>query len=59
MRGRYFRDMSIVRAHADRVVPVPKENEVVIYRSFFKARLRKLDRQQRYERDAKANVKSA
>jgi hypothetical protein len=37
MRGRYFRDMSIVRADADRVVPAPEENEVMIYRSFFKA----------------------
>jgi hypothetical protein len=41
MRGRYFRDISIVRAdNGDRIVPVPEENEVVIYRSFFKARLR-------------------
>jgi hypothetical protein len=41
MRGRYFRDMSIVRAdNRDRIVPVPEENEVVIYRSFFKAGLR-------------------
>jgi hypothetical protein len=31
MRGRYFRDMSIVRADADRAVPAPEENEVVIY----------------------------
>jgi hypothetical protein len=40
MRGRYFRDMSIVRAGGDNNVPAPEENEVVIYRSFFKARLR-------------------
>jgi hypothetical protein len=40
MRGRYFRDMSIVRAGGDNNVPTPKENEVVIYRSFFKAGLR-------------------
>jgi len=39
MKGRYFRDMSIVRADGDNV-PAPKENEVVIYRSFFKAGLR-------------------
>jgi hypothetical protein len=32
--------MSIVRADADRVVPTPEENKVVIYRSFFKAGLR-------------------
>jgi hypothetical protein len=40
MRGRYFQDMSIVRADVDRAIPAPKENEVVIYRSFFKAGLR-------------------
>jgi hypothetical protein len=41
MRERYFRDISIVRAdNRDRTVPVPEENEVVIYQSFFKARLR-------------------
>jgi hypothetical protein len=39
MRGRYFRDMSIVRADGDNNVPTPEEDEVVIYRSFFKARL--------------------
>jgi hypothetical protein len=32
MRGRYFRDISIVRAdNGDMTIPVPKENEVVIY----------------------------
>jgi hypothetical protein len=31
--------MSIVRADVDRAVPAPEENEVVIYRSFFKAGL--------------------
>jgi hypothetical protein len=40
MRGRYFRDMSIVRAGGDNNVPAPEENEVVIFRSFFKSRLR-------------------
>jgi hypothetical protein len=40
MIGRYFRDMSIVRAdNGDRTVPIPEENEVVIYQSFFKAGL--------------------
>jgi hypothetical protein len=40
MRGRYFRDISIVRAdNGDRIVPVPEENELIIYRSFFKAGL--------------------
>jgi hypothetical protein len=32
--------MSIVRASGDNNVPAPEENEVVIYRSFFKAGLR-------------------
>jgi hypothetical protein len=40
MRGRYFRDMSIVRAGGDNNVHAPEENKVVIYRSFFKAGLR-------------------
>jgi hypothetical protein len=40
MRGRYFRDMSIVRADVDRAVLAPEENEVEIFRSFFKAGLR-------------------
>jgi hypothetical protein len=40
MRGRYFRDMSIMRAGGDNNVPAPEEDEVVIYRSLFKAGLR-------------------
>ena len=40
MRGRYFRDISIVRAGKDNNTHAPKENEVVIFRSFFKAGLR-------------------
>jgi hypothetical protein len=40
MRGRYFRVMSIVRIGGDNIVPAPEEDEVVIYRSFFKAGLR-------------------
>jgi hypothetical protein len=40
MRGRYFREMSIVRAGGDDNVPAPEENEVVIFRSFFIAGLR-------------------
>jgi hypothetical protein len=41
MRGRYFRDVSIVRAdNGDKTSPAPEENEVVIFRSFFKAGLR-------------------
>jgi hypothetical protein len=41
MRGRYFRDMSTVRADdGEKTVPIPKENEVVIFRSFSKVGLR-------------------
>jgi hypothetical protein len=41
MRGRYFRDMSIVRADdEEKTCPTLEENEVVIFRSFFKAGLR-------------------
>jgi hypothetical protein len=40
MRGRYFRDISIVRVGGDNAAPAPEENEVVIFRSFFKAGLR-------------------
>jgi hypothetical protein len=41
MRGRYFRDMSIVRVdNEDKTCPTPEENEVVIFQSFLKARLR-------------------
>jgi hypothetical protein len=41
MRGRYFRDISIVRADAgEKTSPTPEEDEVVIFRSFLKAGLR-------------------
>jgi hypothetical protein len=40
MRGRYFRDMSIVRVGGDNTAPAPEENEAVVYRSFLKAGLR-------------------
>jgi hypothetical protein len=39
LRGRYFRDMSIVRVGGDSTAPAPKENKVVIYQSFLKAGL--------------------
>jgi hypothetical protein len=41
MRGRYFRDISIVTADdGEKTTPTPKDNEVVIFRSFLKAGLR-------------------
>jgi hypothetical protein len=39
MKGRYFRDMSIVRVGGDSTAPAPEENEVVVYRSFMKVGL--------------------
>jgi hypothetical protein len=39
MKGRYFRDISIVRAGGDSNAPVPEANEVVVYMSFMKAGL--------------------
>jgi hypothetical protein len=40
MRGRYFCDISIVRAGGENNVPLPEADEVVVYRSFMKAGLR-------------------
>jgi hypothetical protein len=40
MKGRYFRDISIVRVGGDSAAPAPKEDEVVVYKSFMKAGLR-------------------
>jgi hypothetical protein len=38
MRGRYFCDISIVRAGGENNVPLPEADEVVVYRSFMKGR---------------------
>jgi hypothetical protein len=40
MKGRYFRDISIVRAGGDSTAPALEEDEVVVYMSFMKAGLR-------------------
>jgi hypothetical protein len=40
MKGKYFHDISVVRAGGENIVPLPEENEVVVFRSFMKARLR-------------------
>jgi hypothetical protein len=40
MKGRYFHDISIVRAGGDSSAPLPEADEVVVYRSFMKAGLR-------------------
>jgi hypothetical protein len=39
MKGRYFPDISIVRARGESTVPLPEADEVVIFRSFMKAGL--------------------
>jgi hypothetical protein len=39
MRGRYFRDISIMRAEGENNVPLLEADEVVVYRSFIKAGL--------------------
>jgi hypothetical protein len=40
MKGRYFRDIFIVRDGGENTVPLPEANEVVVFRSFMKAGLR-------------------
>jgi hypothetical protein len=39
MKGRYFRDISIMRAGGDSTAPAPEVDKVVVYRSFMKAGL--------------------
>jgi hypothetical protein len=39
MKGRYFRDISIVRAGGGNIAPTPEADKVVVYRSFMKAGL--------------------
>jgi hypothetical protein len=40
MKGKYFRDVSIVRARGEDTVPLPESDEVVVLRSFMKTGLR-------------------
>jgi hypothetical protein len=40
MKGRYFHDISIVRARGENIVPLPKADVVVVFKSFMKAGLR-------------------
>jgi hypothetical protein len=40
MKGKYFHDISIVRAGGENTVPLPDADEVVVYKSFMKAGLR-------------------
>jgi hypothetical protein len=40
MKGKYFHDVSIVRAGGENIVPLPEDDEVVVFRSFMKTGLR-------------------
>jgi hypothetical protein len=40
MKGKYFHDVSIVRIGGEDTIPLPKSDEVVVFRSFMKAGLR-------------------
>jgi hypothetical protein len=40
MEGKYFHDVSIVRARGEDTVPLPEDDEVVVFRGFMKAGLR-------------------
>jgi hypothetical protein len=40
MKGKYFRDVSIVRARGEDTVPLPESDEVIVFRSFMKTGLR-------------------
>jgi hypothetical protein len=39
MKGKYFHDISIVRDRGENTVPLPEADEVVVFKSFLKARL--------------------
>jgi hypothetical protein len=39
MKGKYFNDISIVRARGENIVPLPDADEVVVFKSFMKAGL--------------------
>jgi hypothetical protein len=40
MKGKYFRDTTIVRAGGENTIPLPEPDEVVVFRDFMKAGLR-------------------
>jgi hypothetical protein len=40
MKGKYFHDISIVRAGGESIVPLPEADEVVVFKSFMKVGLR-------------------
>jgi hypothetical protein len=40
MKGKYFHDISVVRAGGGNTIPLPKADEVVVFKSFMKAGFR-------------------
>jgi hypothetical protein len=40
MKGKYFHDISIVRAEGENIVPLPEDDEVLVFKSFMKVGLR-------------------
>jgi hypothetical protein len=34
MKGKYFRDTTIVRARGENIVPLPEANEVIVYKGW-------------------------
>jgi hypothetical protein len=40
MKGKYFHDVSILKARGESTVPLPEADEVVVFKSFMKAGLR-------------------
>jgi hypothetical protein len=40
MKGKYFRDVSMVRVGGENIVPFPEKDEVVVFQSFMKDGLR-------------------
>ena len=40
MKGKYFHDTTIVRARGENTVPLPEDDEVVVFKGFMKAGLR-------------------
>jgi hypothetical protein len=40
MKGRYFHDISILRARGESIVPLPEVDKVVVFKSFMMAGLR-------------------
>jgi hypothetical protein len=40
MKGKYFHDISVVRARGENIVPLPEADGVVVFKSFMKVGLR-------------------